>query len=656
MPSSWVILMGVFCGAACGVAGASDAGGGAVGGWAVGGWGASGWVARGCAVPPEHGPGLPGAAAVSAEPVAWPSRSQQRAAFERLVGRLTDPEFADRTIGSTGAEAASLALVGELSGLGLLPLFRAGPGLADAGGGDGALLMGPPSVSFRQPLPEGERAVVESAEVELESPSGARLQLERGIDYVLLPQSALSGEYEGPAFFTGYAVVAGPEGYLGFTSGPSIDGGAALVLHHEPMDRIGRSRWSDAGWSGYAEPTRKLVALARRGAKAALMVVPDGARDASGERRPGRLDDLRGVERLGDRLDLLAIGLVPSAVDAWVREADPEGRGIDELRRLADEGGVVTALPGARVRLRVEQRIDSTGAANLGAVLPGRGELGDRFVVLHADYSSPVGGGGTGSAASAAAAVVVVEAVRARLEAEGPESHRGLIVLLTQGGFDEGQGLLHFLTDPGVGRGRLEMVVSLFGVGGAEDNSAVIEGVGDAARLPMLVAEAVAGSPVRFDVRAGHELDAGALVLSRLGVPALAFVGSGGRPDSEASSGPAVELARAASAVLYAGLTLAEPIAGRPEGSADEPAPGVLGLAARATLGGMAVDRVFAEGAAFEAGLRPGDVIIAVDGAATTTASEYAKALNALRAGRATTVRVKRRGGEVEIEVTPKGR
>lgn len=207
------------------------------------------------------------------------------------------------------------------------------------------------------------------------------VSLEPGRDFNVLGLSG-AGEVEAPLAFAGYAIASGNDGYASFPDeSRSLEGKIAIILRFEPMNEAGSSRWAAQGWSFLAALEPKISAAVRRGARAVILVNPPGANDE----RVGRLEDVSSVTARQDA-GVPVVMLSIDAADALVRAADPQGRSLLDLRRLADEKGELIDLPNATVALST--RVDRLRAPtdNVGAVLPGVGDLKDRYIVIGAHY------------------------------------------------------------------------------------------------------------------------------------------------------------------------------------------------------------------------------------------------------------------------------
>lgn len=289
------------------------------------------------------------------------------ALFRRHVEWLSDPDREGRAPATRGGEAAGDYIEDAMLSLGLLPAFADVPTDPEQ-----PLVAASP---YRQPLVVGEEVQTLRSHMSFALPDG---------QIVVVPDaevSAYSGSaaFTGPCTFAGYAIPAGGAGYLGFVGTEDFDGRAVLMLSHEPMDELGRSLWADQGWSFAAPLHRKINAVVRRGAGAVVVITPPD------------LDELGGglVESVREEMEPFQVPVVhlPGEVaDALLHAGDPEHRGLNELYRIANKQGVVVDLEGVTAAMQTSVQIRKLTSDNIGAVLPGRGELAGEFIVIGAHY------------------------------------------------------------------------------------------------------------------------------------------------------------------------------------------------------------------------------------------------------------------------------
>ncbi|MFK7758938.1 MAG: M28 family peptidase [Phycisphaerales bacterium] len=315
---------------------------------------------------------------------------------DRIVTYLADPAREGRAPGTQGIIDAGNYLENEMVQIGLVPAFD----LTETAE-DGTEIISE-RVSFRQPMPMGSSI---SATTKVMRING--IDIVAGVGFEPLAYSG-SESATGPVVFTGYSVVSGPGGYMGFGPSESLKGKIAMTLKYEPMDGMGNSLWDDDGWSHQARLTYKVSALQRRGASAVMIVSPESANDE----RAGEMDTIsstspRGAMRPnneGPKFDIPVVSISPEAAQL-ILDADGSGRELSELIELANAGGIVEDLPDATVDLEVKIDRVTTYTDNIGGVLRGKGDLAHEYIVLGAHYDH-VGYGYFGSRVRSAAGTV----------------------------------------------------------------------------------------------------------------------------------------------------------------------------------------------------------------------------------------------------------
>ncbi|MHC4429920.1 MAG: M28 family peptidase [Planctomycetota bacterium] len=282
------------------------------------------------------------------------------------VQTLTNPLFEGRTPGSRGGELTEEYVEFFFREYGLAPAFADG-----AGGGTG----------YRQQFR------VEGAPLDGYSTAGALTiagrSLAPGEDFVVTANSPID-EVTAPVTFVGYGIESGPVGFDSFGDAADLTGRIALLLRLEPLDEDGSPRWGDAPGT-HSSLVKKFLATATRGAAGILLVNP-----------PGAAVPLEGLDPLprhtgfgcGALMRLPTAMITTEVAERLVRAAGLEGQDLMALRRLADAGaaGAIDFDEEVRVTLRTEVGRESLDTANVAAVLPGRGDLADRWIVIGAHH------------------------------------------------------------------------------------------------------------------------------------------------------------------------------------------------------------------------------------------------------------------------------
>ncbi|MFG0284864.1 MAG: M28 family peptidase [Phycisphaerales bacterium JB039] len=304
--------------------------------------------------------------------------------YETHITTLANPMLEGRAPGGRGIEIAAEYVEFHFRQLGLAPLF---PSSELAAGGAEVLT---PGASYRQTLPNlGRELGPDSAQrVRIEMGADGRA-LTCGTDFVTLGYTG-SGRARGGVTFVGYSIEDGRDGYTSYPGEGDLRGRIALMLRYEPMTEEGLSRWAAQGWSVQASLERKIGAAIARGAEAVILVNAPGADDPRARRL---IDpDARPADRTFEKpVVMLSI----EAADALVRAGDPQGRSLAELRALADGGAAPIDLEGATVE--IETSVTTIRSDNIGAALPGRGALADKWIIIGGHYDH-VGWGGANSA------------------------------------------------------------------------------------------------------------------------------------------------------------------------------------------------------------------------------------------------------------------
>lgn len=287
--------------------------------------------------------------------------------FLRHVEWLADPAREGRAPGTRGIDEAADYIEDSLLAAGLEPAFADAPVDPD--------LPVERASPYRQPISVGVQVDTLQAHASFSLPNG-RIITPTEID--VSPYSG-TGAFAGACTFAGYAIVTGGGGYLGFTGAEDFNGRSIIMLSYEPMDELGRSLWSDKGWSFAAPLHRKLNAVSRRGAGAVFVVTPPDL-DELTERTPETVrEDM-------EPFNIPVIWLPGEVADAILRAGDPEHRGLDELYHSANKQGVVINLEGVASAVQTSVRIRTLTSDNIGAILPGRGDLADEYIVIGAHY------------------------------------------------------------------------------------------------------------------------------------------------------------------------------------------------------------------------------------------------------------------------------
>lgn len=396
---------------------------------------------------------------------------------------LADPLMEGRAPGTLGNRLAAAYLEMHVNRLGLLPAF---PGE----GADGTVKD---RISYRQEFqPTGARPPYGKAKLPLQvvayGEGDARVELKPDTDFKVLGYSA-DGEVTGPLAFAGYSIDDGEDDYTSFPGRNLLAGKIAIVLRFEPMNDEGRSQWVSRGWSANAALDGKLRAAADQGASGIILVNPPGANDP-------RVGELSGLELSGRAMRVPVVMMSQEAADALVRAADPQGRSLLDLRRLADKDGGVIDLPGVPVSLGVKIERPSTFTDNVGAILPGRGALANEWIVIGSHYDhvgyGPVGArpenygkvhAGADDNASGSTGVLMVASRLARAYAASNDDARSVLFLWFSAEESGLEGARHFVANPIMDLADISIMINLDMIGRLRDGRLEVGGVGSARGL-----------------------------------------------------------------------------------------------------------------------------------------------------------------------------
>ncbi len=601
-------------------------------------------------------------------------------AFNAHVVTLSNPFFDGRQPGTRGNALAADYIERYMREAGLRPAFP-----TEEKAADGTEVITTFS-TWRQPFRAGakERVTREIVAVEV---GGTRRELTPGQGSTVLactPDAAAAG----PLVFVGYSVEGGKGGYESYPQGTDLKGKIALVLRFEPMDENGRSRWASSGWSPSASLDEKLKAAADRGAAGLVLVNPPGADDP-------RADQLAGLEstRLAFDPPVPTVMISSEEADAIVKAADPQGRSLMDLRRLADESGGVIDLPGANVSLETSIVREPTMTDNVAGVLAGRGSLAEQYIVIGAHYDH-VGVGPTGASAgnigklhpgaddnaSGTSGLLVLADQLSKAYGELPEGSEARSVLFVAFSAEE-SGLIgsrHFVRHPPVKREQMTLMLNMDMIGRLRSGELEVGGVGTAEGLrdwldPFFkesgltvnatesgfgpsdhASFAAARVPVLFFFTGLHReyhtpADVGSTVNQKgaaqvIGLAYRIVLALATRPEGLVAAGSAKEADPAQDRALAAGPSRMKVRFGIAPGDYSGTEPGVL------------VGDVYEGTSAAEAGIKTGDLITTWNGTPVKSVEAWMPMLSSHNPGDVVGVGLVRDGQTVTVQVTLKAR
>ncbi len=296
------------------------------------------------------------------------------------VTTLSNPFFEGRGTGTAGNERAQDYLQFHFERLGLKPAFEKTVTLPD---GTEVVEAG---ASYRQAFPFATAAEVTAEGLGIAGgpeAEGDRPTFVPGRDFNVLGFSG-TGRVEGPVAFVGYSIGDGPDGYTSYPDDEDLSGKIALMLRFEPVNEEGRSAFTGGRWSGHAGLMGKISEAAERNAAAIILVSPPGASDP----RTNELETAESTASYARRgLEIPVVMVTMDAADRLLQRVDAQKRTLADLRKLADAGdeGVID-LGGAPVTVQAGIERKAAYSNNMGAILPGRGDLAKEYIVIGAHF------------------------------------------------------------------------------------------------------------------------------------------------------------------------------------------------------------------------------------------------------------------------------
>jgi len=387
------------------------------------------------------------------------------------VQTLANPFFEGRAPGSRGKELSSEYIEFWLKQIGLEPAFP------DTTGGD-------EWTSHRQwlELPGG------GTETLAASVTIGGVELAINDDFRIMGSSG-NGLVEAPVTFVGYAIDEGPDGYTSFDDDVDLSGRIALMFRYEPMDADGASLWSDRRFSQHSAMATKLRSVIDRGAVGVLLVNPP-------ETRHGR----RGIDRpeqtrFGASFEQPMAMLGASAAARLLGHAGEAD--LMAWRRRADLGEVRSVqLPDdLLVSIESEVRTRTISAANIGGVLRGKGELADDWIIIggHYDhvgygmfgtqprYRGQLHPGADDNASGTASTLILARRfVDAYAELDDDADARSILFILFTAEESGLHGSRHYVRNPTVDAKAINLMINLDMVGRLRNDELLVTGTGTA--------------------------------------------------------------------------------------------------------------------------------------------------------------------------------
>jgi hypothetical protein len=405
---------------------------------------------------------------------------------------LSSPFMEGRLPGTAGMERAKQYMEYHFNEMGLQQPFEHA---------DGA--------SFRQAFPLSSRTDLVDQGLEAVA-GGAAESFMLGSDYEMTGMGGSAG-VEGEAVFVGYSINDGPDGFTTFVEGDDLRGKIAVMLRFEPMDAQGQSLWTDTGrWSGRASFSSKLRAITELEPAGVIIVNPPGADDP----RVAML--VSDASQIRDAFPIFM--MTPEAGDRLVQMGQEQS--LMELRQHADGGGGIVELGDLVITLHGDAIKTPVNAENVAALLPGRGDLADEYIVVGAhldhlgmgDFGSREGPGklhpGADDNASGSAAVLLIaESMVKAYDALDDDAPARSVLFMGFSAEESGLNGSRYYADHPIAPiqdhvlmtnfdmiGRLDQRLSVAGIGTGQGMREWIEPFAEACELDVVLSEGGPGS------------------------------------------------------------------------------------------------------------------------------------------------------------------
>ncbi|MFO0827498.1 MAG: M28 family peptidase [Phycisphaerales bacterium] len=578
------------------------------------------------------------------------------------VVTLSNPYFEGRCPGTEGHDRAVAYLEWWMKKIGLEPAFKPD----SASGTDGA--------SYRQPFElTGNEPKVLSANVVVDGKTFVR-----DTDYAVCAASA-KGDVTAPLAFAGYGIVKGAGDYTSFGDGADLKGRVAILFRREPLDADGNAKWEKETDRPRIRMADKLGALVERGAAAIIVVNPPGAKAND---RP--LEDLR-TSRWGGPRGVPVVQLTTEAADALVRQADPQGRDLMALRRLADEGTTKEFAMKSDVKATIAADVGeaTVPASNVGGVLVGKGALKDEWIIVgghfdHVGYGmfgtdpknrGQLHPGADDNASGTAGVLVLAREMKEQYDAAPADANLRSVLFLNFSGEESGlDGSKWWVKHPTLPADKISAMLNMDMIGRLRNDELSIGGVGTAKGFADRVDEHVKASGLTVHADATGRGPSDHASFYGAGVPVLFFFTgtheSYHRPtDKGYTVNPAgaiktIDLVKAIALDLADDPQRLEFTSSEGGASNDRGyAPVRLGLMpamGEADAGGVKVEAVSSGTSAAEAGIKEGDLLLTWNGKELTGPGDMMSRLREHQPGDHVTIVLRRDGKEQEVTVVLK--
>ena len=614
------------------------------------------------------------------------SRQRDIERYRKLVTDLSAPDMEGRGPGTKGLEKARDYLVQELKALGLKPAF---------------VSKNPGEPTYLQPFDISAGAVMKSMDLVVLDKDGKELMKPKAVEQYTPRGFSGNGKFEGPAVFVGYGAKHKEQNYDSFAGldKDALKGKVAIAFRYEPMDENGKAKWAGGapgGWGDLSNLISKAKWAAEHGASALIVVDPPKPN------ADGPIPSVASTQS-GETTSIPVVQMTQEVFRAMLR-----GAGLGDVTQppkwqsAADAGELKpTPMEGIVVKGHVELERKRVPVENVGAILPGTGELANEYIVIGAHFDH-LGHGGMGAIgkskpgdiyhgaddnASGTAGVVLiaqrfVELAKADTDAPAPAAapapatqpkpRRSILFVLFNG---EERGLLgsahmmRSLADLNIKQEQIVAMLNLDMIGRMKDDKVVGVGVGSGDKFEPWVKEAETIAGIKITTSGGDGIGGSDhQSFHARGVPAIHFF-TGVHPDyhkpsdtsekinveggvkvCEATIAIARKMWHSADKIAFQKVRMAHPAAGGPRGGG-----AYLGIVPNyASLDadtGCAIDGTSPGSPAEAAGMKTDDVIVGWDDKPVKNLKDLTALIAASKPGQEVKVKVKRADNEVELKV-----
>ncbi len=617
--------------------------------------------------------------AVTAVAVRAQVAAEHTAAVERLrrdVQFLASPECEGRGIDTRGIDKAAASIAEEFRKAGLRPAMP-----------DGSYFQ-PFTVTAAAKLAEPPRAV-------LRPPQGKTIELEAGVEFTAMGFSA-SGTVNAPLAFVGYGITA-PELKYDDYANTDVAGKVVIMIRRTPRANERGERRFDGNVANPEESTHAAfvtkIENARRHKAAAVIIVNDAG--SAGERDP--------LPQFANH----AVGIPPapfpvlfmkrSVLDDILHSHNLRLRDIEQAID-ADLRPQSRPLPGWTIGLNVRVERTEYQCKNVVGVLDGSGPLAQETLIIGAHYDH-IGYGNFGSLggpkargqihfgaddnASGTAALLEL----ARRMAAAPRRDGRRVVFIAFSAEERGLfGSLHYCKQPLFPLETTAAMLNMDMVGRAKQvhtnwfgwekkERLLVYGVGTGSGLEQLVHKANGNPGLALRTLPGGTGPSDHDSFYRKRVPVLFFyTGTHGDYHRPSDTADKINYDGMAQIVDYV-YRIADELRTQPERPRYQvvrdawrdptdpratPSPrgqiprlGVRPGNYESEDGGLLVDGVTPGGPADRAGIKEGDVIVAIAGHPVKNIGTYMAAMSQQKAGTTIEVVILRKGERLTLKVTP---